>query len=101
MGVAKTIELTSTSSEGFESAIREAIVKASETVRNIEGAWVRPAGIDPPAGRWRWMPLREAGRTGSQASGWAGEPQKPPAQPALRRRRPSWLAGQGSPRRKP
>ena len=41
MGVAKTIELTSTSSEGFESAIREAIGKASETVRNIEGAWVK------------------------------------------------------------
>jgi dodecin len=41
MGVAKTIELTSTSGEGFESAIREAIGKASETVRNIEGAWVK------------------------------------------------------------
>jgi flavin-binding protein dodecin len=41
MSVAKTIELTSTSSEGFEAAIRDAIAKASETVRNIEGAWVK------------------------------------------------------------
>jgi flavin-binding protein dodecin len=41
MSVAKTIELTSTSNEGFEAAIRDAIAKASETVRNIEGAWVK------------------------------------------------------------
>ena len=41
MSVAKTIELTSTSREGFEAAIRDAIAKASETVRNIEGAWVK------------------------------------------------------------
>jgi hypothetical protein len=41
MSVAKTIELTSTSGEGFEAAIRDAIAKASETVRNIEGAWVK------------------------------------------------------------
>ena len=26
---------------GFEAAIRDAIAKASETVRNIEGAWVK------------------------------------------------------------
>lgn len=37
MSVAKTIELTSTSTEGFEAAIRDAIAKASETVRNIAG----------------------------------------------------------------
>jgi len=41
VSVAKTIELTSTSSEGFEAAIRDAIAKASENVRNIEGAWVK------------------------------------------------------------
>ena len=41
MSVAKTIELTSTSSEGFEDAIQDAIAKASETLRNIEGAWVK------------------------------------------------------------
>jgi len=41
MSVAKTIELTATSSEGFEAAIREAVAKAGETLRNIEGAWVK------------------------------------------------------------
>lgn len=41
MPVAKVIELTATSNESFEDAIRQAIAKASETVRNIRGAWVK------------------------------------------------------------
>lgn len=40
MAVAKVIEITSSSSEGFEDAVRQGIAKASETVRNIKGAWV-------------------------------------------------------------
>jgi flavin-binding protein dodecin len=41
MAVAKIIELTATSEESFEDAIRKGIGKASETVRNIKGAWVK------------------------------------------------------------
>jgi flavin-binding protein dodecin len=40
MAVAKVIEITSASSESFEDAIRNGIAKASETVRDIKGAWV-------------------------------------------------------------
>jgi dodecin len=40
MSVAKVIEITSASSESFEDAIRTGIAKASETVRDIKGAWV-------------------------------------------------------------
>jgi len=40
MSVAKVIEITSASSESFEDAIRQGIAKASESVRNIKGAWV-------------------------------------------------------------
>ncbi len=40
MSVAKVIEITSASSESFEDAIRQGIAKASETVRDIKGAWV-------------------------------------------------------------
>jgi flavin-binding protein dodecin len=40
MAVAKVIEITSASSESFEDAIRQGIAKASETVRDIKGAWV-------------------------------------------------------------
>jgi len=41
MSVAKVIELTAESSEGFEDAIRQGIAKAGESVRNIKGAWVK------------------------------------------------------------
>jgi dodecin len=41
MAVAKVIEITSSSSESFEDAIVKGIEKASETVRDIRGAWVK------------------------------------------------------------
>ena len=41
MSVAKVIEISSTSTSGFEDAIRSGIAKAAETVRGIEGAWVK------------------------------------------------------------
>jgi flavin-binding protein dodecin len=40
MSVAKVIEINSSSPDGFDDAIRRGIAKASETVRNIKGAWV-------------------------------------------------------------
>ena len=40
MAVAKVIEITPASSESFEDAIRQGIAKASETVRDIKGAWI-------------------------------------------------------------
>ncbi len=41
MSVAKTSEITASSSKSFEDAIRAGIRKAGETVKNIEGAWVK------------------------------------------------------------
>lgn len=41
MAVAKVIEITAASSESFEGAITEGIAKAGESVRNIQGAWVK------------------------------------------------------------
>jgi flavin-binding protein dodecin len=40
MSVAKVIEITSSSSESFEDAIINGIKKASESVRDIRGAYV-------------------------------------------------------------
>ncbi len=40
MSVAKVIEITSSSSESFEDAIAKGITKASESVRDIRGAYV-------------------------------------------------------------
>lgn len=41
MSVAKVLELTSRSTTSFEDAIRQGIDKANDSVRNVEGAWVK------------------------------------------------------------
>lgn len=41
VSVAKVIELSARSSESFEKAVQEGIAKAGETIKNIEGAWIK------------------------------------------------------------
>lgn len=41
MSVAKISEITASSSKSFEDAVRKGVKKMSETVDNIEGAWVK------------------------------------------------------------
>ncbi len=41
MSVAKISEITASSSKSFEDAVAKGISKMSETVDNIEGAWVK------------------------------------------------------------
>ncbi|HEX6238749.1 MAG TPA: dodecin family protein [Acidimicrobiales bacterium] len=41
MHVAKTIELSSESPESFEDAIRQGIIKASQTLHGISGVYVK------------------------------------------------------------
>ena len=41
MSVAKTIEISSDSTTGFDDAIKSGIAKATETVHGIEGAYVK------------------------------------------------------------
>lgn len=45
MSVAKVIEITAQSPEGFEDAIRQGAAKAKETVRHITGAWVKEQSV--------------------------------------------------------
>ncbi len=51
MSVAKVIEITSASSESFEDAIQQGIAKASETVREIKGAWISQQTVKVEDGR--------------------------------------------------
>ena len=46
MSVAKNIEITSTSTTGFEDAIKTGIERASKTVDNIRGAWIKEQKVD-------------------------------------------------------
>lgn len=41
MSIAKVTEITASSREGFEDAVRIGISRASRTLKNIQGAWVQ------------------------------------------------------------
>lgn len=45
MSVAKNIEITSTSTTSFEDAIRKGIERASRTIDNLKGAWIKEQKI--------------------------------------------------------
>ena len=46
MSIAKTIEISSTSTKSFDDAVVQGLAKASKTVRHIEGAWVKEQKVD-------------------------------------------------------
>jgi len=46
MSVARITEISSTSTAGFEDAIKQGIGRASKTLRGIRGAWVKEQSID-------------------------------------------------------
>ncbi len=41
MSVARVTEIISSSNKSFEDAISNGVKRASETLRNVEGAWVK------------------------------------------------------------
>jgi dodecin len=40
MTVARVTEITSTSKESFEDAVKQGLKRASKTLKNVRGAWV-------------------------------------------------------------
>ena len=51
MAVAKVTEITSSSTKGFEDAIQAGITRASKTLENIRGAWVKDMKVNTENGR--------------------------------------------------
>jgi flavin-binding protein dodecin len=51
MSVAKIIEISSESPEGFEDAIQRGIQQASKTVKNIKSAWVEDQSVEVKDGK--------------------------------------------------
>ena len=41
MSVARVTEISATSTESFDDAVRQGIKRAEKTLRNIKGAWVK------------------------------------------------------------
>jgi flavin-binding protein dodecin len=54
VSVAKIIELTSESPDGFDDAVRKGLEKAGETLHNIQGAWVDGLEVDIRDGQHRY-----------------------------------------------
>jgi flavin-binding protein dodecin len=46
MSVARITEISSTSEQSFEDAIRGGVARATKTLRNVKGAWIKEQQID-------------------------------------------------------
>lgn len=56
MAIAKIIEVSASSTVGFEDAVSSGIAKAAETVSGISGAWVKDMKVkvrDGKVSEWR------------------------------------------------
>ena len=45
MSVARVTEMSATSDQSFEDAVNMAIKRATQTLRNVEGAWVKDMNV--------------------------------------------------------
>ena len=41
MSIARITEISATSTQGFEDAIKQGVTRASKTLRNVRSAWVK------------------------------------------------------------
>ena len=46
MPVARVTEISSTSSKSFEDAIQQGVARATKTLRNVKGAWIKEQRVD-------------------------------------------------------
>ena len=56
MAVAKVIEVTAGSKKGLEDAINNGLAKASDSLENVEGAWIKDIKVTCKDGKlheWR------------------------------------------------
>lgn len=51
MSVARITEISSTSTKSFEDAIQSAVARATKTLRNVRGAWVKEQQIKIDEGK--------------------------------------------------
>lgn len=45
MSIARVTEISATSTESFDDAVKQGIARASKTLRNIEGAWIKDSNV--------------------------------------------------------
>ncbi len=49
MSVARVVEISSTSEQNFEDAIKQGIARATKTLRNVRSAWVKEQEVQVKA----------------------------------------------------
>ena len=45
MSVARVTEISATSSKSFEDAINQGLARATKTLRNVQGAWIKDQNV--------------------------------------------------------
>ena len=51
MSVARITEISATSTQSFEDAIRQGLERATKTLRNVTAAWVKDQRVELEGGR--------------------------------------------------
>ena len=46
MSVARNTEISSTSTQSFEDAIRQGLARATKTLRNVRSAWIKEQEVE-------------------------------------------------------
>ena len=46
MSIPKVIEISSTSTQSFDDAVKQGVMRAGETVRNIRSAWIKEMRVN-------------------------------------------------------
>lgn len=46
MSVARVTEISATSPESFDDAVKQGIKRANKTVRNIKSAWIKDSNVE-------------------------------------------------------
>lgn len=50
MSVARVIEISATSNQSFEDALKQGITRANKTLRNVKSAWVKEQRVNVDGG---------------------------------------------------
>jgi len=50
MSVARVTEISSTSTQSFEDAIKQGIDRANQTLRNVKSAWIKEQTVEVDGG---------------------------------------------------
>ncbi len=45
MSVARVTEISATSTQSFDDAVKQGIERASKTLRNVESAWIKDSNV--------------------------------------------------------